>query len=111
VAAVGSGVPAREKTPGTTIEERLTCRSTGALQVLHLDTCYYLGGYPGHRYSTPRMDGPSIPAAFPLLQAHSWIGKHFPGKALTVRGFREPEKSAAGVVEALIVRSVVTRVR
>jgi hypothetical protein len=23
------------------------CRSTGALQVLHLATCYFRGGYPG----------------------------------------------------------------
>lgn len=35
--------------PGTTMEERLMCRSTGALQVLHLGTCYSLRGYPGRR--------------------------------------------------------------
>jgi hypothetical protein len=69
------------------------------------------GWLPGTQILYAPHGWPSIPAAFPLLQAHSWIGKHFPGKALTVRGFREPEKSAAGVVEALIVRSVVTRVR
>jgi hypothetical protein len=36
-----------KKSPGTTSEERLCAEARGALQVLHLGTCYSLRGYPG----------------------------------------------------------------
>lgn len=38
----------REKeSPGTTSEALLCAEARGALQVLHLATCYFRGGYPG----------------------------------------------------------------
>jgi hypothetical protein len=39
------------------------CRSTGALQVLHLGTCYSLHGYPGR----PRALHPAVNARQPAL--------------------------------------------
>jgi hypothetical protein len=45
-----SGRVCREnESPGTTSEERLRAEALGALQVLHLGTCYSLRGYPGQR--------------------------------------------------------------
>src|SRR5437588_2526864 len=41
------GVRREKKSPGTTSEERLCAEARGALQVLHLATCYSRRGSPG----------------------------------------------------------------
>jgi len=57
------------------------CRSTGALQVLHLATCYFRGGYPGR----PR----TLHLREPLVNDRFWCSAAV-DKVLPLRALRVP---------------------
>jgi hypothetical protein len=55
----------REKeSPGTTSEALLCAEAQGALQVLHLATCYFRGGYPGR--------GGTLQPRVPIVNDRFW---------------------------------------